>query len=63
MTPYVFLFAAIFFTFSMISYLIHLNDKDLPLPVGAQIRDVIILLSLCIFWTFVIYLFNHPEII
>ena len=61
MTTYFLLAAAIFFTFWMIRYLIHLNDLDLPLSVLAESYNDFMMLLLSSFWAFVIYCLNHPN--
>lgn len=49
---------AIFFTLGMISYLVHLNDLNLPLPEKKQWIDIAAFLAFSAYWSFVVYLFN-----
>lgn len=58
---YLFLAAAVFFTISLVSYLIHLNKRDdLPLPASKQLYDIVVYVLFSAFWAFVIWTFHHP---
>ena len=56
---YIGLFVAIFFTINMVSYLVHLNDLDLPLPVKAQFIDIFIFICFSGYWAFIVYCLKH----
>lgn len=59
MIPYIFLFCAVMFTVALISYLIHLNDQDLPLPMKAQWVDGIVYILFAGFWVFTVWSFKN----
>jgi hypothetical protein len=47
------------FTVALISYLIHLNDQDLPLPMKAQWVDGIVYILFAGFWVFTVWSFKN----
>jgi hypothetical protein len=55
MLGYVFLSAAVFFSVTLVSYLIHLDKQKLPLPVRDQLIDLVIYISFSAYWSFTVW--------